>query len=566
MFKYYSIVTSILFLLLISSCSSKDDIEFGLTSECQSEDIILQERSNKLPIPISLPFTAQSKSMTRSLDAEGGIIGNSDVLLGYSYSVGNSIFGDLVNVKFPVIDLAKVKAKGDSYITPKRLNSNTTYVFSYNGLLKYESNSQISKSVKTGFNLSIGLFKIGRESMLSEKFSSSFNYGTNVVFGELNIEVRGSQFELNCTPEKLRVYAGQCLSSTFQTDLYRGTIGGIISRYGPFVLRSYITGAKATALYAGKSSSELSSSSKENSLNKDINASFSWEKNSVSGSLSFGNGSNSGNSRNLETQNTEVYVQTYGGKPEHQVILGPQELAKLSLDLTPWLQSTKDRNLHTIIDITSGLTDSERGLYPMSDFVLEKNFKYRLDDTTLGFLESLDEIQSPKIEIVKVFARHAKNGENLYEIATVLTTRQGDKIVLSNGEYKTMPDDALKANNDNQIMKAKVQEIFKQKKNIFQDIDFYTNYTTTYNPDIRKPLCLRLDGFKEGDMALHIDPKTNMRYIYNSKTKIALSYMFDEEYEDVVLDYYGIREWVESLPQKKVSILLLQTSYTIIGL
>lgn len=52
-------------------------------------------------------------------------------------------------------------------------------------------------------------------------------------------------------------------------------------------------------------------------------------------------------------------------------------------------------------------------------------------------------------------------------------------------------------------------------------------------------------------MALHIDPKTNMHYIYNSKSKIALSYMYDEEYEDVVLDYYGIREWVESLPQKK---------------
>lgn len=32
-------------------------------------------------------------------------------------------------------------------------------------------------------------------------------------------------------------------------------------------------------------------------------------------------------------------------------------------------------------------------------------------------LESLDEIQSPKIEIVKVFARHAKDGEKLYEIS-----------------------------------------------------------------------------------------------------------------------------------------------------
>lgn len=39
----------------------------------------------------------------------------------------------------------------------------------------------------------------------------------------------------------------------------------------------------------------------------------------------------------------------------------------------------------------------------------------------------------------------------------------------------------------------------------------------------------------------------------------------DEEYGDYVLDYYGIRDWVESLPKRSTSMMILQ-NYTIIGL
>ncbi|WP_340139657.1 MULTISPECIES: hypothetical protein [Prevotellaceae] len=41
--------------------------------------------------------------------------------------------------------------------------------------------------------------------------------------------------------------------------------------------------------------------------------------------------------------------------------------------------------------------------------------------------------------------------------------------------------------------------------------------------------------------------------------------LYDAEYGDEVLDYYGIREWVESLPKRKISLMILQ-NYTIIGL
>lgn len=188
-----------------------------------------------------------------------------------------------------------------------------------------------------------------------------------------------------------------------------------------------------------------------------------------------------------------------------------------------------------------------------------------MDDTTLGTLESYSEVQDPKFEIVKVLARTTSSGEKLYEVAAVLNTRQGDKIVLSDGAYKTASDASLRENNNNQTMMSKVQSIFAQKKNIFKDLEFSTNYSKTYNPDVRIPLCIRLDGFKEDAMSVYVDPKTNMHYIFNSTNKIALSYLDDEEYGDYVLDYYGIRDWVESLPKKNISMMILQ-NYTIIGL
>lgn len=564
MSKLFCLLTGILFIAMMNSCSN-EEIALPLENDKSLGGIILQERSNSLPKAINMPFIATSERRTRSVVTNGDLIGDSEVLLGYSYTVGNSILGSMENVKFPILDLDKIKSKYPTSITRKQLNSTDNYTFSYNGMSRYEANSQVSKTVKAGFGLNLGLFKVGREKKMTELFKSSYSSESNRVYGELNLEIKGSQYELLTTADKRKVYARECLSETFLTDLYRGTIGNLIDTYGPFVLRSYITGGKATALYSGKSAKGTSSESREKGLTNDINTSFTWKSNSASGNQSFGKNTGSGSSSQYETQETEIYLETFGGDPAHRVIVAPQKLENLSVDLSPWLNSLSNRNTYTIIDITSGFKEGEGGLYPMSDFVLEKNFRFRMDDTTNGFLESLVEVQDPRIEIVKVLARVTSSGEKLYEIAAILNTRQGDKIVLSDGTYAKASDLELRMNNNKQTMMAKVQEIFAQKKTIFQGLTFSTNYNTIYNPDVRKPLCIRMDGFDEGNMALFEDPKSNMRYIYDSSKKIAFSYLYDPEYEDEVLDYYGIREWVGSLPKRKISMMMLQ-NYTIIGL
>lgn len=557
--------TIALSIYLMTSCTNDD-----FTSSYHNEgtgDIVLQNRQPSVPHAKKLPFKAIKENATRSGLDNGNLIGDSETMLGYSYTIGNSILGDIENVKFPVLDLTKIKAKYSKSVIKKPLNSSASYSFSYNGMSRYETNSQVSKTVKSGFSLNLGLFKIGREKTMTELFKSSSSFGKDCVYGELNIEIKGSQYELLSTIDKRKIYARECLSQTFLTDLYRGTIGNLINSYGPFVLRSYITGGKATAFYAGKSVTGSDSQSKEKGLSKDINASYSWKSgsNSASGNLSFGKNNGSNSSSQYETQETEIYIQTFGGSPTLQTIVSPTKLDALSIDLTPWLNSLNNSNAYTMIDITSGFKEEECGLYPLSDFVLEKNFRYRMDDTTNGFLESLDDVQEPKFEIVKVLARTTTSGENLYEVAAVMTTRQGDKIVLSDGKYNSSSDSELRANNDNQTMMNKVQEIHAKKKTIFQGLEFKTNYTTTYNPNVRKPLCVRMDGFNEDNMYLYEDSNSKMRYIYDPASKIALSYLYDEDYEDYVLDYYGIRSWVESLPKRKVSMMILQ-NYTIIGL
>lgn len=562
--KLYYLFMGILFITIMNSCSNEDVVP-SIESHSWAEDIILQKRSTSVPKAKNMPFRAINKKQTRSYAGNNDMIGDSEILLGYSYTVGNSIVGSIENVKFPVLDLNKIKTKYSTSITRKQLNSTGNYAFSYNGMSRYETNSQVSRTVKAGFSLNLGLFKIGREKKMTELFKTSFSSESNCVYGELNLEIKGSQYELLTTAAKRKIYARECLSETFLTDLYRGTMGNLIEVYGPFVLRSYITGGKATAFYSGRSAKGTSSESKEKGLTNDINASFTWKSNSASGNLSFGKNTGSGSSSQYETQETEVYVETFGGDPAHRVIVAPQKLDNLSVDLSSWLNSLSNRNSYTIIDITSGFNEGEGGLYPLSDFVLEKNFRYRLDDTTNGFLESFGEVQDPKIEIVKVLAKTTSTGEKLYEIAAILNTRQGDKIILSDGTYLNASDSELRANNDNQTMMGKVQKIFTKKKKFFQGLTFSTNYNTTYNPNVRKPLCIRMDGFDESKMTLFEDPNSNMRYIYDSSKKIAFSYLYDPEYGDEVLDYYGIRDWVDSLPKRKISLMILQ-NYTIIGL
>jgi hypothetical protein len=556
--KYINITFFVATLFGFLSCTQEDDAIIENISDNANKDIILLDHAANLP----LVKTWHIIRKTRAIGDNGEIIGNSDAILGYSYDVGNSILGDYSNVKYQVVDIEKVKEIGNTYVTPLLLNNATTQSYSYNGMSKYEANTCVTKKVASGFSLNVGLFKIGRQKKTTEVFKTAVSDNNNAVFGELNLLLNNSSFTLSCTSGNRKLFSRQCLSNSFLRDLYTSTTQDVLTNYGQFVLTGYITGGKAFALFAGIGNENSSSESKEKDMNDDISASFSWKSgnstNLTSGSLGFGKGNSSYSSYQYKTKNIQMSIQTFGGNTTTQAFVGPAEMDNLSIDMTSWWNSLNDVNKHTIIDIKDG------GLYPLSAFVLEKNFKNRLDDTTNKYLEGRNDFIQPYIEIVKTLARIV-DVEPLYEVSAVLNTRHGDKIILSNGQYVTESDALLRANNERNVYDAKVSSILANKRQYFVGLQYRKNYSTKYDPSIRVPLCIRLDGFDESSMYKYENTKNGMVYIYNPQKRIAISYYTDDVDGDWILDEYGIRDWIETVPSRSISLATL-SNYTIVGL
>ncbi len=560
--NYFSLVTLFVITLLFVACSNDDSNCFdqnGVNFQNEVSDIILKERDSNLPQVITRDVTLERRPITRASGPNGEIIGNSDVLLGYSYTVGNSILGDYSNVISPIVDIKKVKAIDPEYITPKLLNTNFTKSFGYSNFDRYEYNSSVTKKVTSGLSLNIGIFKFGRKKTTTEVFTSQITNSNNVVYGELNLDIKNSSFALQTAEGARKLYARECLSETFMKNLYSTTLGGMLDEYGDFVLAGYITGGKAFGFYAGVAADGSSFEKREKDVNTDINASFNWKSNSASGELKFGKNNGNSTSTGYSTKNTEIQIRTYGGNQSGQAVQGAVSLENMELNLTSWLNSLTNVNTHTIIDIL------DQGLYPLSYFVLEENFKKRFDDTFNEVLEKRTRLIEPYIEIVRVFVRTSSSGEALYDIAPVLNTRQGDKIVLSDGSARTASDAELRANNDNAVFNQKLQSILAQKRNYF-GLAFRANSGTRLNPAMRTPLCINLTSFNESTMYRYKNPKTGIEYIYDTSRKIAFSHLTDKVDEDWILDDYGIRDWIESLPMKSISMATLANSYKIIGL
>lgn len=543
----------------ITSCTSEDT----LLSEPNSVGdgyVVLQERNPNLPKTArTFPIITEEGPMlsSRATNDGGTIIGNSDKLLGYSYFAGNTILGDYNNVGRKIIDLDKVKYYSTDYITPKELKQFSSERFSYSNYNTYESKLTQTKKVTTGFSINLGIFKIGRKKTTESTFKSEITTSNRAVYGELSMVYNHSSFNLDIAEGSRKLYARECLSPSFRKNLYSSTIGNIINSYGEFVLTGYITGGKAFALFAGLGATGSSAESRENGLNKDIDASFTWKDKSASGESKFGKGNSSSSSSSYNTSSLHTKLWMLGGQPIGLSMNSANELTNISFNLEPWVQSLSNQNNHTIVDLT------ENGAFPLSAFVLEENFKRRFDDTTLGILPSYPTFVTPFIEITRVFERYGSNGEALYDIAAVLNTRQGDQIVLR--KSSTAPTDSELRSNESSTVFAQKANAIKQEKQVFFDLEIGANSVKRLNPQMGNPLCIDLRQVDESSMAVYTNPRTGVQYIYDKAKRIAFSHIIDDIDEDWILDEYGIRDWVESLPKKSISMATL-ASYTIIGL
>lgn len=549
-------------ILILSLISCRKHIDFSesmgkATLQDMDLEVILQKRDPNLPSATTLTRRLRSEYSNENL------IINTDDRLGFGYQLkkGNLIWGDVANLKGPIIDLRAVKAYNSNYVQGNRLNTTETKTVSFSSYDRYYHKSKFSEKLSTGFSLDLKVLSLGKKESMTNTFKHLTDQTNQIATGELSINFANNQFTLQCSEANRKVYARNFLTKPFIESLYNSPIASTLLNYGDFVLTGYKTGGKAYATFCATSEKKLASNESESIMDLLINASVSSEKGS--GELHFGYNQADYDKfkKEKKLESCYMYMKTFGGVRKGGVSeVKPTSVDKVNVDLTLWVNSLSDESTHTMIDF------SNNGLCPLSGFVLEQNFKRRMDDTFSEVLPPRTELIDPYITIVRVFVRSTPGYEPLYDIVPVLVTRQSDRIILSDRSASSISDEELRKNENPEVFLQRAKAISEEKSKVFSSmIQISYNKKTRLTPAHRNPLCIELKGFKEENFRHFFNEKTGMGYIYDPSTRICFSYFAGEE-DDSVLDVYGIRDWVEALPVKKISVAALANVYKIIGL
>ena len=550
---FYIIILSAVIPFFIA-CSDNLDLPTSQMSAIEAEnsegDVVIQKRNPNLPEVVT------EEGLTRN----NATIGSSDKFLGYGYKLynGNYIPSDFDNFTHSILNIEAIKAYDESYVDEKYPNWNDQSSYTYYNFDDYTHFSTESKTIKTGFSLNLGLFSIGKKRTTVETFRTFINETMEQTYGEMNILFAHGKFMLLNSSGSTKVYARQFLRRSFINNLYTSTISSVINSYGDLVVVGYYTGGRAFAQYMGNAASSTNVEQRTKSLDTSITASLTYEGDSLNASFGFNGKNGNFDSTVYKKQDIFLRVKTLGGiQNEESAINTTMSLKDINIDLQSWRKSLNDSKNHTVIDLT------QEGLFPMSDFVLERNFQRRFDDTSKNILLPVTRLYTPSIMITRVLKKTSTSGDNLYEVAAVLVTRQGDQIVLSNGNAT---DAELKQNEDNNVFLEKAKAIAEEKSKYFSsDIQISYNTTKRLNPMFRSPLCIVLENFNENGFYKYYNETTNMEYLYDPTTKLCFSFLADDG-DESMLEVYGLSTWVSNLTEKRISMATLANLYTIIGL
>ena len=555
---FYIIILSAVIPFFIA-CSDNLDLPTSQKSAIEAEnsegDVVIQKRNPNLPEVVT-----KAPTFEEGLTRNNATIGSSDKFLGYGYKLynGNYIPSDFDNFTHSILNIEAIKAYDESYVDEKYPNWNDQSSYTYYNLDDYTHFSTESKTIKTGFSLNLGLFSIGKKRTTVETFRTFINETMEQTYGEMNILFAHGKFMLLNSSGSTKVYARQFLRRSFINNLYTSTISSVINSYGDLVVVGYYTGGRAFAQYMGNAASSTNVEQRTKSLDTSITASLTYEGDSLNASFGFNGKNGNFDSTVYKKQDIFLRVKTLGGiQNEESAINTTMSLKDINIDLQSWRKSLNDSKNHTVIDLT------QEGLFPMSDFVLERNFQRRFDDTSKNILLPVTRLYTPSIMITRILKKTSTSGDNLYEVAAVLVTRQGDQIVLSNGNAT---DAELKQNEDNNVFLEKAKAIAEEKSKYFSsDIQISYNTTKRLNPMFRSPLCIVLENFNENGFYKYYNETTNMEYLYDPTTKLCFSFLADDG-DESMLEVYGLSTWVSNLTEKRISMATLANLYTIIGL
>lgn len=564
--KVFRLLNCVLSIIFLASCSQEEIVKPSYTDKGSNRFIAEEEIIFESPKIRSLAKenTIRLKSIP-SDNVEDWLVDENELKdLGYSYwfegeeLIEQELKDPVINVRTLIKDPA---LEGSVSISTKRKVEIQTQAFrDYRHTLT--ENRRFSKiDGGSKFNL-FGLVKLFDFTSSYEKtfYHQNKDFDTS-LFGEANVYVYGKDVSLSNNIATRAGIIERHLYPNFIRTLYSSPMGIISSSVGPLVLCKYRLGGKLSAkyLYRKKEHESLDSLYSHFKMGLDLTFKPSGE-NAPSAGVHYNNNSFFKLLENKEDQQFYASLKTIGGVPKFQVNLPVLSKGNIpsKIDVSSWISSLSDMKTHTIVDI------QDDGLLPISDFILESNFRLRLMDIYKGVLEANTENQTPKIEVSNVYVRHSESGEVLCDIALVLNTRNEDKLILTNVNEKAS-DDELLLNKSRDEFIRKGRQLVASVSHVFKGIKKSGKPNKILSPYLRTTLCTNaVIDFNR--LKKYQNPYTKVVYLYDEESKVALSYYRGEGGDINLEEEYGLTDFVRNLPEKKISILNLLQDYHVLGL
>lgn len=504
-----------LLFIFMSSCINEDPEHVKDLSHGINETILVERDPNS---PLILYKDLKNK-VTKASRAELPLQDH----LGYSYKYKTLPLGSGENVFYPVIDLAKMEKDYPSYVTEKRIGETKAQRFSYSTFERYTSKSEISKKVKNGPSLNLGLFSIGAKRTLEEVFSSSSVAETNSVFGELNATLKYSICRIQYSTFIINRIKLNYLHKTFIEEVYNTHPAELISNYGGFVLFAFYTGGAINAIYHGNSINNESAENKESNMNTDIEASFGFKVGSNDGKFTgdFGIGKNysSGATSSNKIQNLQTSVRAIGGNFVGVSFTIPKDINDINVDFSSWVSSVNDVKNHNIIEL------ADEGLVPIKDFIMEENIVAHMEYYYKNPNSGDRSFYEPCIEIICL---EKSNNTAGFVINVCLHTRFGDHVMLETIQTSDPSESNAQAvvnqikNKYAAITGLKIKQL--SSSSMSDLLELFKWFCGVNMPDLSK-------------MKKFVDTKRSVMYLLDTNAKTGFSIHFD-----YLLDTYAIRK------------------------
>lgn len=401
-----------IFICLISfilfSCEKDEQFDNQLYYQ---DNVVLKDRPSQWK-----PYIYNKDASTRSSGNQ--TLGMRD-FIGFSFRSSIAPIEDTRNLGQRIIDISSFSRDYPSYFRYWKNLSRDAKVFSYSSFDDYSVKTEMSKKVSHGIDLKLLSFNLGHKSHYTSTFGQTLTNNAKSIFGELNIFVRDSCYRMQYSTNIQKLILKKYLEKSFIEELHSIHPYDFFQNYGEFVAADYSSGGRGMAIYVGTYKKGDVTSTAEKEMSDEINASFTWDNNSLSNNLNLGRGHGSTTSYTGQFSSVKYSVKTLGGSASGSFSI-PAEVGNSSIDLSGWVSSLSDNRLNVISEF------NQNGLIPISDFILEDNLKKLFNSFSEGNAPRRKTIEEPYIRVTQV-----NNDINTKSLTTpVIVTRYGEWIPL----------------------------------------------------------------------------------------------------------------------------------------